>query len=141
MKNKGAIILIEDDKDDQDILREVLQELGVKNPLLFFDDCDKAYAHLMSTKEKPFLIFCDINLPKTNGIELKRRIDSTDTLRKKAIPFVFLTTSNTQSTVEEAYRITNLQGYFTKAVSFPELQEKVKFILDYWSAALHPKSE
>jgi CheY-like chemotaxis protein len=139
MSKKGPIILIEDDLDDQEILRDVFQELKVQNELRFFADCDAAYNHLMSSEEKPFLILSDINLPKMSGVELKKKIDETDSLRRKSIPFLFLTTSNNPDTVGQAYRITNLQGYFQKSDTITDLKEKVKLIVDYWSTALHPK--
>jgi CheY-like chemotaxis protein len=138
MSKKGAIILIEDDQDDQEVLREVFAELEVKNELRFFDNCEQAFTHLMSIKEKPFLIICDINLPKMNGIELKQKIDNTDYLRNKAIPFVFLTTSDSRQIINAAYRVTNLQGYFQKSQTMAEIRHKVKLILDYWREALHP---
>jgi len=141
MKSKEPIIIIEDDLDDQEVLRDVFEELQVTNELQFFDDCDKAFAHLMSLPEKPFLIISDINLPKTNGIELKQRIDTTDRLRQMAIPFVFLTTSDAQQTIDAAYRINNLQGYFQKSHTMADIKRKVKLILDYWTEALHPKSK
>lgn len=138
MSRQGAIILIEDDLDDQEVLREVFAELEVKNELRFFDNCDAAYTHLVSLKERPFLILCDVNLPKTNGIELKQRIDSTGSLRKKATPFVFLTTSAAQQTVDTAYQITNLQGYFVKSSTITDIKQKIQLILEYWQEALHP---
>lgn len=138
MGSKGTIILIEDDLDDQQILQDIIQELGVGNELLFFDDCNLAYNHLMSLTEKPFLIICDINLPRMDGIELKQKIDATDHLRRQAIPFVFLTTSNSMQTIEEAYRFTNLQGYFQKSDTMAGIKKKIKIILDYWTEALRP---
>lgn len=139
MRKNGKIIIIEDDPDDQQVLREVFEELAVEYDLLLFDDCDNAYIHLMSLQEKPFLILCDINLPKMNGIELKQRIDSTDRLRRMAVPFIFLTTSDEKKTIDDAYRITNLQGYFKKGTSMQEIRRKLKCILDYWKEALHPE--
>jgi CheY-like chemotaxis protein len=139
--NKAPILIIEDDQDDQDILRDIMNELKVEHPLVFFADCDKAYSHLMSLEKKPFLILCDINLPRVDGIELKQRIDSTDILRRKAIPFIFLTTSDTQSIVDNAYRITNLQGYFQKSPTMARLKKKIACIIEYWSEALHPANE
>jgi CheY-like chemotaxis protein len=139
--NKAPILIIEDDQDDQDILRDIMNELNVEHPLIFFADCDKAYSHLMSQEKKPFLILCDINLPRVDGIELKQRIDSTDILRRKAIPFIFLTTSDTQSIVDNAYRITNLQGYFQKSPTMARLKKKIACIIEYWSEALHPANE
>lgn len=135
---KGPIIVIEDDKDDQEILQEVFADLEISNELRFFNDCEQAYEYLTSMTEKPFLIICDINLPRMNGIELKLRIDKTDQLRKKAIPFVFLTTSDAQQTIEAAYSITNLQGYFQKSLSMEELKNNIKLIVDYWRTTLHP---
>lgn len=136
--NQQPIIIIEDDYDDQEVLRDVIVELRVPHPLQFFDDCEKAFQFLLTTVKKPFLILCDINLPKMNGIQLKRKIDGTASLRQKAIPFVFLTTSNTQATVDQAYNSTNLQGYFQKSSKMADIKQKVKLILDYWTAALHP---
>jgi CheY-like chemotaxis protein len=141
MNRKGQIIIIEDDHDDQQILKEIFQELGVTNSLVFLEDGDAAYNYLMSMPEKPFLIICDINLPKVNGVELKQKIDTTDYLRRKAVPFVFLTTSDEEATVDDAYRVTNLQGYFKKASSMQEIKQRVKLILDYWTEAVHPKSK
>ena len=140
MQSEKAIIIIEDDKDDQEILRDVFEELRTPCQLLFFDDCDKAYSHLLSLKEKPFLILCDINLPKINGIELKKKIECSEELRRKAIPFVFLTTSDNQGSVDDAYRHTNLQGYFKKGQSMKEMMETLKCILCYWELALQPSA-
>jgi CheY-like chemotaxis protein len=137
--DQQPIVIIEDDQDDQEVLREVLTELQVSNPLHFFDDCEKAFQFLLTSIKNPFLILCDINLPRMDGIQFKRKIDSTESLRKKAIPFVFLTTSEAQLTVNQAYTITNLQGYFQKSATMADIKQKVKLILDYWSTALHPQ--
>ncbi|HEV7331816.1 MAG TPA: response regulator [Flavisolibacter sp.] len=138
MHAKGPIIVIEDDQDDQEILKDVMQDLGIKDELRFFDDCERAFDYLVSTPDKPFLIICDINLPRMNGIELKQRIDATNHLRQMAVPFIFLTTSDNQKTVNDAYRTTHIQGYFTKQPMLDEIKRKLKLILNYWTEALHP---
>ena len=138
MNTNKTIIVIEDDPDDQQILRDVFRELKVLNEIVFFADCDSAYGYLMSSSTNPFLIICDINLPRMNGVQLKEKIDATDFLRKKSIPFVFLTTSDEQTTVDTAYRITNLQGYFKKGNTMQEIKRRVNCILEYWFEAVHP---
>ena len=138
INNKGQIIIVEDDSDDQEVLMQVFKELQVKNKILFFGESDLAYNYLMSTKEKPFIIICDINLPKMNGIEFKKKIDSTDLLRRKAIPFIFLTTAEEQSIIDAAYSSTNLQGFFKKESSIDDIRHRVKCILEYWYSAQHP---
>ena len=84
---QASIIIVEDDIDDQEILKDVFKDLGAKYDLIFFNNAPEAFNYLMSVNRKPFLIISDINMPGMNGIDLKRKIDTTDYLRKKAIPF------------------------------------------------------
>ena len=139
MKQKGPIIIIEDDLDDQQILKETFADLGTDRELVFFDECDKAFAYLMSTIVKPFLIISDINMPGTDGINLKVKIDETDHLRMKSIPFIFLSTSGSEKFIDVAYRKTNLQGYFQKGSSVADVKRQLECILMYWEEALQPK--
>jgi CheY-like chemotaxis protein len=137
--NQSSIVIVEDDIDDQEILKDVFKDLDAKHELLFFTNAAEAFNHLMSVKSKPFLIISDINMPGTNGIEFKRKIDTTDYLRKKAIPFIFLSTADSQNIVDEAYAVANLQGFFKKGSSFREIRQQVKQILDYWNLSLQPR--
>ena len=139
MKQKSPIIIIEDDLDDQQILKETFTELGTNRELIFFDDCDKAFAFLMSATIKPFLIISDINMPGTDGISFKTKIDETDHLRMKSIPFIFLSTSGAENFIDVAYRKTNLQGYFQKGSSVADVKKQLECILMYWEEALQPK--
>ena len=138
MKPNNNVIIIEDDRDDREILRDVFSEINGSYELIFFDNAPAAFNYLMSIPGKPFIIISDINLPGMSGIELKRKIDSTDYLRKKAIPFVFLTTANSQNIIEQAYQLTNLQGYFKKEHLLKEIKQQIQRIMDYWSLALTP---
>ena len=138
MKPNNNVIIIEDDRDDREILHDVFNEINGNYALLFFDNAPAAFNYLMSIPDKPFIIISDINLPGMSGIELKRKIDSTDYLRKKSIPFVFLTTADSPSIIEQAYQLTNLQGYFKKAHLLKEIKHQIQQIMDYWSLALHP---
>src|SRR4051812_10197046 len=99
----GPIIVVEDDADDEEIFKDILKELGIKNKLIWFRSCDFAFDYLKKTTGQPFIIFCDVNLPKLNGVEFKEQIDNDPQLRKKSIPFVFYSTSVNQKTVNEAY--------------------------------------
>lgn len=133
----GPIIIIEDDPDDQEILKDAFNELQVTNQLFFFSQCDDAYNYLMSTSAKPFLILCDVNLPGMDGTELREKICETDYLKKKSIPFVFLTTTARQKAVEDAYQL-SVQGYFEKPDKFEDLKERLTLIIKYWKQCLHP---
>ena len=137
----GPIIIVDDDADDQSIFEDVLSELRVANPRIMFENCLDAMDYLRSTSDQPFLIFCDVNLPKLNGIEFKRQIDGDPELRKKSIPFIFYSTSVDQFAVNEAYTQMTVQGFFQKQFTYDEVLSEVKIILDYWSACRHPNIE
>ena len=138
MAKSGPIIIVEDDADDKEVLQEILKELQVTNPIIWFTQSDDALAYLKSTPEQPFLIFSDVNLPRKNGIEFKRAIDSDPQLRRKSIPFIFYSTSVAQGLVNEAYTQMTVQGFFQKPNSYDEIKSTIKLALDYWGLCRHP---
>lgn len=137
MNRRGPIIIIEDDKDDQDILQLVFDTLDYGNEIIFFDDGYSALAYLRETAVEPFIIFSDINLPKLSGIELREKVHQNEDLRLKSIPFLFFSTSAEQRHVVDAYS-KSVQGFFIKPASFPEIKDTVKTILDYWLKCVSP---
>jgi hypothetical protein len=72
------------------------------------------------------------------GIERKQKIDKTDLLRRKSIPFVFYTTTGNQQIIDSAYSKSNLQGFFKKEASVDAIRQQMKCILDYWYSPYHP---
>jgi CheY-like chemotaxis protein len=135
----GPIIIIEDDHDDQEIMREVFEYLQIPNELKFFIKCQDALDYLFTTSDKPLIILSDINLPGMTGIEMRRKINESDYLRMKSIPFVFLTTSASKQNVMDAYAMM-VQGYFVKSATVTELRSAIKMIVDYWKTCLHPNA-
>jgi CheY-like chemotaxis protein len=136
----GPIILIEDDRDDEDIFEEVLKELEISNKLIWFTRADDAFHFLKTSSDHPFIIFSDVNLPGQNGVELKRRIDGDPELRQKSIPFVFYSTSANQPTVNEVYTQMTVQGFFLKSNNYAQTRDTLKLIFDYWKVCKHPKT-
>jgi CheY-like chemotaxis protein len=140
MPKPGPIILIEDDADDQKIFAEVLASLQLKNKVHWFTNGPEALAYLTGSSEQPFIIFCDINLPKQTGIEFKKKIDSDPTLRKKSIPFLFYSTSADRGSVTKAYTEMTVQGYFEKPGTLEETTRVLQLIFSYWQLCKHPNS-
>ena len=139
MSSKGPIVIIEDDEDDQEFYTNTLKDLGVENEVIYFDAAEGAYKFLEETDKKPFLIICDINLPGMSGIEFKMKIHENPYLRKKSIPFIFLTTSSDKNSVTAAYDMM-VQGYFVKPNSVSELTTLLDQIIAYWKVCKHPNS-
>ena len=137
MPKSGPIIIIEDDKDDQELLNEIFLELKIPNIVRFFNSCFQAFDYLLTTIERPFLIISDINLPAMTGLELCRMIFENESLKMKTIPFVFLTTTNDQLVITQAYEMF-VQGFFVKPSSISELKETIRMIVEYWKFSRHP---
>ncbi len=137
MNKKGSIIIIEDDADDQELFSEVFEELNYKNEIIFFNDGQEALAYLISNTIEPFIVISDINMPKLNGLELRKQIHENESLRLKTIPYLFFTTSAAQEAVIEAYS-KSIQGFFVKPSSFAGLKSTMKTIVEYWQKCESP---
>ncbi|MGQ3087357.1 response regulator, partial [Flavobacterium sp.] len=74
MKMHRDILVIEDDEDDRDILREIFRDLGYKNKIVFFSDSTEALDYIRKPEIEPFIIISDINMPKLGGFELRNII-------------------------------------------------------------------
>lgn len=139
MSLTGPIILIDDDADDQYMIKCMLDDLVLPNSLHLFQNGEQAHHYLLTTLERPFLILCDVNMPVMNGLELRDQIDSNPYLKKKAIPFIFLSTSGQKDYVEKAYGGA-VQGYFKKGNTYDNGRQQLDMIVQYWKSCLHPNS-
>ena len=140
MPKSGPILIIDDDIDDTYFLRTAIEELNTPNEIICLSNSHDVMDLLRTIPTQPFVIFCDINMPKMNGLELKKKIDADPVLRRKSIPFIFYSTSATGSLVEKAYFEVTIQGFFEKGFNSTEIRETVKIILDYWRICKHPNS-
>jgi CheY-like chemotaxis protein len=140
MKFNSPIVIVEDDEEDREFLRIAFKQLNVTSEILFFYDCVEAMSYLNNGIQSPFIILCDVNLPKMSGIEFKQRIDADLNLRKKGIPFIFYTTAPNPAIINLVYRQMSIQGFFRKGNDAKENLNTLKVILDYWSYCKHPQS-
>ena len=102
-----------------------------RNEIIFFNDGQEALAYLTAESSEPFIVFSDINMPKLNGMELRRQIHENEDIRLKTIPYLFFTTIAEQEAVIDAYS-KSIQGFFVKPSKFQDLKSimcKCNFIL------------
>jgi len=136
----GPILIIEDDVDDQEFIIDALQTLGVNNQIELFDNGLKALDYLNTTEQQPFLILSDVNLPVMNGLQVKFEIQNNEYLKKKSIPFIFLSTSADMKAVSEAFDL-NVQGFFVKENTYDGITQQLKQIIEYWRNCRHPNNK
>lgn len=135
----GPVIFIEDDAEDHAFVLDAYKSLNLPNSMHLFTRAQEAYDYLLATAEKPFLIISEVKLRGMDGIELRRAILKNDYLRRKSIPFIFFTTNSDRKDVTEAYDL-QVQGYFLKKYSIPDITRLLQKIVDYWTECSHPNN-
>ena len=139
MNKNGPVIIIEDDADDQEILKEIFDKLKYPNEILFFFDGLSALEYLNHPNNIPFLILSDINLPKLDGFELRAKLKTDAELAVKCIPYLFFSTALNQKAVIAAYSM-SVQGFFEKQTSMIELEKTIIAIMEYWKRCAAPNN-
>lgn len=137
MNKNGAIIILEDDSDDQFVIAEILKTLGYENEVLFFSDGEEAMRFLNYTDETPFLILSDIELPKLSGFELRKMVQTNARLNVRCVPYLFFTSGGNQQSIIDPYS-QSVQGFFNKPSDFGELRNTLITIIEYWKKCTAP---
>lgn len=94
MTKPASIFIVDDDHEDQFILNEYFEDIGVASAVKYFNNGESTISFLDQTKEAsdlPKLIVLDLNMPVLNGtqtlLHLKR------SARYKNIPIIIFSTS------------------------------------------------
>ena len=125
------ILVIEDDEDDRDILREIFRDLGYKNKIVFFSDSTEALDYIRRPEIEPFIIISDINMPKLGGFELRNIILNEEILMDKHIPYIFISNAQDEQSLKQANKL-SIQGYIHKGNDYNNYKEKIRSLVDYW---------
>ncbi|MFL5774266.1 MAG: response regulator [Flavisolibacter sp.] len=133
---QGPIVIVEDDIDDQEIYGEAIKTIGIPNEIRYFKNGQEALKYLYTTFEQPFIILSDINMPVMSGLEFKEKIQNNDFLRKKGIPFIFISTNATGQAIRKAHEL-SVQGYFQKPSKIEDIQKMLSILFNYWELCKH----
>ena len=136
--NDAPIVIVDDDDDDREFIEEAWQELDFANKLVFLKTGDEVLDYLRSGKQTPFLILCDVNIPRMDGFELKAALLSETSTNYKSIPFVYWSSTASESQIRKAYDLGG-NGFFIKESSLKELKESLKEIVLYWKKSKTPE--
>ena len=136
MDKAGPIIIIDDDSDDQELLRDLFAELNLENEVHIFSEGESALDFLSDTSVRPFIIISDIKMPRMDGFELRNRLAQRSE-HSKSTPFLFFTTGSTAQVLNAAYSH-SVQGIFQKPVKYIEWKETLNNILRYWTNCMAP---
>jgi two-component system response regulator len=95
------ILIVDDNPDDIEITKIVLEESGWELHVEACPSAEKALACLREPKDLPCSILLDLNIPGMGGIECLRRIRADESL--KSIPVIIVTASSFDQDQKKAY--------------------------------------
>jgi len=139
MNKDGTIIIIEDDTDDQFILEQVFSELAYPNEIIYFPDGQSALDYLLGDIPPPFIILSDINLPRLDGLSLRKKLQTDAAINLRCIPYLYFTTALNQKAVIDAYS-SSAQGFFVKPAKFEDIRDTISLIVEYWKKCAAPNN-
>jgi CheY-like chemotaxis protein len=128
------ILLIEDNEDHVELIRQTLEDRRVANSIVHFEEGEKALSYLnkegsYSHASTPGVILLDLNLPGMSGLDLLQKIKDSDAL--KSIPVVILTTSSGEADRITAYRH-YANSYLIEPIDAMQFEKMVSDLGLYW---------
>ncbi len=132
--NSIDILIVEDNKGDARLIKEVFYENKIFNSLHFVNDGIEALDFLYSRgrfagSSMPDLIILDLNLPRKDGREVLAEIKSDD--RLKHIPVVVMTISQADEDVLKSYNL-HANCYVTKPIDLNQFTSVIRSIENFW---------
>jgi CheY-like chemotaxis protein len=125
-KNLRSILVIDDDRDDFDLVSEAIQQLDPAISVSFLDRCENSGKY----KDQQFdLVLLDINMPAHDGFTWLRGIRG----QGHDVPIIMYTNSSNPAHITRAYN-EGATLYFNKPDSYKMLIKGIKKLLDLdWS--------
>lgn len=137
MISPQTVLLVEDNPDDETLVRRVLHKTGREVRLLSARDGREALDYLESIRPDggppraamPRLVLLDLKMPRLNGTEMLRQMSADPWLR--LIPTVVFTSSAEDVDVRECYRL-GAASYVRKPIEYEEYERSLTRVFDYW---------
>lgn len=137
LERDQMILVIEDDEDDQLLIKTVAEEARFDAEIVFLKGSEQVDYYLFrdmmmepfSFVRLPTIIILDLKLQGKSGIEILAKIKAHKFLRQ--IPVLVLSASIAASDVQECYML-GCAGYFVKPTEQKEWFELFMAIENYW---------
>ena len=132
MNKKQVILIVDDDLDDREIMRDAFMS-NHKNhrEYVFMENGDLLLQYLEDGDgvPSPALIMLDLNMPGKDGREALKEIKGSERFRH--IPTVVFTTSSSQKDMQVSYDL-GANCFITKPDTFNKLVEITNSIAQLW---------
>ena len=126
LNERKDCLLVDDDRDDQDIFKFALSKVFPEFRCIIADDGDIAMRILQQQETSLEFIVMDINLPRLNGLDCLATIRKIQELQE--IP-IFMYSTCGQSDVIQKCMSLGASGFYTKSSNLADLENSLKDIV------------
>ena len=130
MAEDSIILLAEDNSDDIELIKRMLEKNRIGNKLIVIQDGEEVLDYLFRRGpykgreyELPSLILLSLNLPKLGGVEILKKIRQNQ--RASSIPVLVLIAHETEKKMIEDAGL-EVEGYIQKPLSLETLERAVE---------------
>ena len=128
---KQSILIVDDDPDDREAIRDAFLENNGQLDYVFFTAADEMLSYLANVHSYPAVILLDLNMPGMDARDALRQVKSSKDLRH--IPVVVLTTSSSHVDKQTSYSL-GANCFVTKPDTFTKLVRITDSIARLWVA-------
>lgn len=138
-----VILLVEDNRDDEELTLRALAKSKITNPVVVVHDGVEALDWMFRRgayasrpeHEVPQVVLLDLKLPKIDGLEVLRELRANEAT--KLVPVVILTSSVEEQDLVRGYGL-GANSYIRKPVDFTQFVEAVRQLGLYWLVLNEP---
>ncbi len=139
-----VILLVEDNRDDEELAILALQKSNIANEIVVARDGVEALELLFGTRVQPGggdtrlqpqVVLLDLNLPRISGLEVLKRLRADE--RTRLLPVVVLTSSREEEDIVNSYSL-GANAYVRKPVEFGSFADAVKALGLFWLVLNQP---
>ena len=126
MNDKLTIFYADDDPDDQDFFKIIIDLIGEKYEVMTHMDGLQLLDALENPPPSPYLVFLDINMPRMNGIEVLKKVRQSE--KYGNLPIIIFSTSKDGSVIQQTMEL-GANYYVPKSAGFKELKKSIEHSL------------
>ena len=124
-----VILLVEDNRDDEELALLAYERNRVANQLVVVRDGQEALDYLGACAVLPEVVLLDLKLPRVEGLEVLRRLRGDP--RTRRLPVVVLTSSREEEDMLRSYDL-GANSYVRKPVDFAQFSNVMQQLQMYW---------
>jgi CheY-like chemotaxis protein len=138
MDRNLTVLIVEDDLNDELLLRKALTREGINNPIHVVNDGTEAIQYLQGEGQYfdrlqfpfPSVIFTDLKMAHMDGFDILRWLRAHPEC--SVMPLIILTASKMDADIKKAYQL-GANAYLVKPTKLEDLQAMVRAAYEFWA--------